>query len=296
MGVRHKWIGVGFVLALVAGTAAAADANPEGGIITDGIYSNSYFGLNFPLPDGYGPGLDPAPPSITGYYVLNAPKHTGSHAPVMVIAAQDLFFSPPPIHNALELTESLQHAKAPTATFQPTAGPAASVTADEPASQVTFNGHSFAEVKTRSTILSHLTLATDIRCHIVSINLTSNDPAELDAVAASFAKITVPSEASPITDGTSASGTTEPVCVKDYATNETILHQVKPRIDSAKFLKIPVRIIIGKDGKVKHVHVVKAPDDDNKTAIEEALMKWEFKPYQVNGQPVEVETGLSFEN
>src|ERR1700689_3655943 len=71
MGVQYKWIGMGLLLALAAGNAAAADANPEDGKITDGSYNDPYFGLNFPLPEGYGPGLDPAPPSITGYYVSN---------------------------------------------------------------------------------------------------------------------------------------------------------------------------------------------------------------------------------
>jgi hypothetical protein len=296
MGVQTKWIGMGLVLALAAGHAVAADANPEDGKITDGVYNNAYFGLHLPLPAGYGPGLDPAPPSINGYYVLNAPKHADGHAPVVVIAAQDLFFSPTPTHNAMELAESLQQAKAPTPTFQTTPESAPTVTTELPASQVTFNGHSFAEVKTKGTVLSRLTLATDIRCHIVSINLSTNNPAELDSFAASFANIVVPAEASPTTDGTSETAKDFPVCLKDYATPQTIVHQVRPRIDSPKFLKIPVRIVIGKDGKVNHVHVIKAPDEGNKTAIEEALMKWEFKPYLVNGQPVEVETGMTFQN
>ena len=44
---------------------------------------------------------------------------------------------------------------------------------------------------------------------------------------------------------------------------------------------------------MKHVHVISAFSEQSKT-ITDALLQWEFRPYRVNGQPVEVETGILF--
>jgi hypothetical protein len=59
-------------------------------------------------------------------------------------------------------------------------------------------------------------------------------------------------------------------------------------------LTVPVRIIIGPDGKVLHVHVISATPAQRR-AIEEALMHWEYRPLELMGRPNEVETGLAFE-
>jgi hypothetical protein len=297
--VRNKWVGMALLLALANKHAAAAEiiANPEDGTLTAGVYSNPYFGLTFPLPEGYGPGLDPAKPGGNGFYVLNTPRdknaayeldmqaHTEKHLPVMVISAQDMFFFGQPMHTAMETATDFTHS---TATGIPPK-------VDQPPTERVIGASKFVQVKTSGQIISHLTLSTDIRCHVVSINLTSNDPAALDQVAAQFDKIVAPAEASPTATSSGETGAF-PACVKDYATEETILRQVQPRLTGPKFLKIPVRIIIGKDGKVKHVHVIRAADDGDKRDIEESLMKWEFKPYLVKGEPAEVETGLTFEN
>jgi outer membrane biosynthesis protein TonB len=54
-----------------------------------------------------------------------------------------------------------------------------------------------------------------------------------------------------------------------------------------------VRIIIGADGSVKHVHVIRASTDQRRN-IEEALYRWKLKPYEVGGRPSPIETGLVF--
>jgi hypothetical protein len=298
MGVRNKWVGMALLLALASRGVAAADSNvnPEDGTLADGVYSNRYFGLTFPLPDEYGPGLDPPRPSINGSYVLSTPRdknatfeldaqrNSDKHAPVMVISAQDMFFSVKPMHNAMDTAIDLTHSSA--------TGVPPKI--DQPPTERIIGGSKFVQVKTSGQIISHLTLSTDIRCHVVSISMSSNDAASLDQFAAKFDKIVVPPEASPTGLGTGETAT--PACVNDYATADTIVQQVQPRLTGPKFVKIPVRIIIGKDGKVKHVHVIRAADDGDKKDIEESLMKWEFKPYLVKGQPAEVETGLTFEN
>jgi hypothetical protein len=286
MGVRNWWIGMAVLVALVAGKATAAEANPEDGKVVGGTYSNPYFKLTYPLPAGYGEGLDPAPPSIHGYYVLNTPARLDGPGPSILISAEDMFFALKPMSNAIAMETELRQSSANTAEFK----------ADTPPVEVKIGGRSFARLKIGGDILSRVVLATDIRCHVVSITVASTDPKVLDEIAAGFDKITVPAEASATTNGSSEAPGAFPVCIKDYATPQTIVHKVNPPITSPKFLKIPVRVIIGKDGKVKHVHVIRAIDDDQQRFIEESLIKWEFKPYLVNGEPVEVETGLVFEN
>jgi hypothetical protein len=84
-----------------------------------------------------------------------------------------------------------------------------------------------------------------------------------------------------------------PVCVKDYANGENVLERVDPILTEHKFNSIPVRIIIDKDGKVKHIHFLSAFPEQEK-AISNALNQWRFKPYLLDGQPAEVETGIMF--
>jgi hypothetical protein len=69
--------------------------------------------------------------------------------------------------------------------------------------------------------------------------------------------------------------------------------KVEPVFSQAKFNPVPVRIIIDKKGKVKHIHFLSAFPDQAK-AISDALGQWKFKPYVREGVPVEVETGIMF--
>jgi hypothetical protein len=285
MNIRCKWPRMAWLLVLAAGTAAAAEANPEDGKIVAGVYSNPYFGLTFPLPAGYGRGLDPAPPSGSGYYVLNTPSHLDGPGPSILIAAQDMFFVPKAPANAMAMVEGLQRSTEKTGVYK----------TDVPPSEIKIGGHGFARLRNVGDALSRLVVATDIRCHIVNITLTASDPAVLDQLAASLDRITVPADASATADGTNETGKPYPVCIKEYVKPETTLHRVEPALASQKYMKIPVRIIIGKDGKVKHVHVIRAQPGDKRN-IEDALAQWKFKPYAVKGQPVEVETGLEFSN
>jgi hypothetical protein len=54
-----------------------------------------------------------------------------------------------------------------------------------------------------------------------------------------------------------------------------------------------VRIIIDKAGKVRHIHFLSAYPEQEK-AISDALKQWQFRPYERNGQRLEVETGIMF--
>src|SRR5262249_58579582 len=83
------------------------------------------------------------------------------------------------------------------------------------------------------------------------------------------------------------------VCIRDYATGKKLVHKVEPLINDRKFNPIPVRIIISKTGRVKHIHFLSAFPQQSEL-ISNALQQWEFKPYLENGIPVEVETGIMF--
>jgi len=84
-----------------------------------------------------------------------------------------------------------------------------------------------------------------------------------------------------------------PVCIKDYAQGENVIARADPVFTEHRFNAVPVRIIIDKDGKVKHVHFLSAFPDQAK-AITDAFKQWKFKPYLRDRKPVEVETGIMF--
>lgn len=100
----------------------------------------------------------------------------------------------------------------------------------------------------------------------------------------------LPADAGPIS-GTG--GGDVPACIKGYAREENIVERVDPVFTERRFNPVPVRIIIDKEGRVKHIHFLSAFPDQAK-AITDALSRWRFKPYLRDGHPMEVETGLMF--
>jgi hypothetical protein len=100
----------------------------------------------------------------------------------------------------------------------------------------------------------------------------------------------LPAEANP-TAGTG--GGDAPVCIKDYATGGNVIARQDPVFSEHRFNAVPVRIIIDKEGKVKHIHFLSAFPDQAK-AITDAFQQWKFKPYLRDRHPVEVETGIMF--
>jgi hypothetical protein len=103
-------------------------------------------------------------------------------------------------------------------------------------------------------------------------------------------KMKLPAEAGPISG---EGGDDVPVCIKGYASGENVIERVDPILTERRFNPVPVRIIIDKTGKVKHIHFLSAFPEQAK-GITDALLKWRFRPYLRDGQPVEVETGIMF--
>jgi hypothetical protein len=246
----------------------SASADPENGEFVDGIYTSRYFGLRYPLPEGWTPGPQPPPPSYTGYYVLATPAAPERVKATILIAAQDEFFadeaSPDPSKFVQDLEQSVlgrSHTTMPT--------------------PATVAGHAFQRLLVRGTPLSRIVLATEIRCHIVIFSFTGAEIEGLENLAASLSRLSFEEEPA------------APVCVKGYATAQTIRQQLDPLPAGPRVVTIPVRIVIGTSGAVRHVHVIRAFPEQRRS-IEDALTQWLFAPYTVNEQPVEAETGLSF--
>ena len=93
------------------------------------------------------------------------------------------------------------------------------------------------------------------------------------------------------------SAPSRPIRVSQGITQGLIIHKVKPSYpDSAREKGIEgyvvLRLLIGKDGVVKDLHLVKGPQELADAATE-AVRQWRFKPYYLNGQPQEIETTVT---
>jgi|HubBroStandDraft_6_1064221.scaffolds.fasta_scaffold00162_21 hypothetical protein len=257
---------------------------PEGGDVTNNVFNDQYFGLSYALPRDWEEKYKGPPPSDSGRYVLLQlrPSDTfkGPARGTILVTAQDMFFNPLPAANALELINySKDHLQAD---YQVEMPPTPTKIAGRP---FTF----FAYWSPVAQLHWYL-LATEIRCHSVELVLTSRDTKLLENLMLDLDKMKLPAEAGP-TAGTG--GNAVPICVKDYASDENVIARVDPVFTEHRFNPVPVRIIIDKEGKVKHIHFLSAFPDQAK-AITDALGQWKFKRYLRDGQPVEVETGLLF--
>lgn len=257
---------------------------PEGGKVAENVYRNQYFGLSYQFSSDWYQKFEGPPPSDSGYYVLAQLKPTekfkGPARGSVLVSAQDLFFSPTTAKNTVELVTYSRDSLKPDYKVerQPTA--------------VSIADHAFVRFDYVAPVadLHFYILATQIRCHTVQFVFTSRDPKLLESLIQDLNKLQLPAGA----DAASGTGGGDvPVCVRDYATGKNVVHKVDPVLTDRKFNSIPVRIIISKTGNVKHIHFLSAFPEQAKI-ISEALQQWRFKPYVVNGQPLEVETGIMF--
>lgn len=249
---------------------------PESGIVTEKVYNNNYFGFSYPLPADWRQKYAGPPPSDSGYYVLAqiepAKSFTGPNRGSILISAQDLFFTLAPAKNVVDLVEYKKSRLS------------SDYKLERSPDVVKIAGRPFVRMDYMSpeAELHWYVLTTETRCHTVEFMLTSRDTSLLESLVQSLDKMQTLDQAG-----------SSPVCIKNYASGENVLQRVEPVFSARKFNPIPVRITIDCTGKVKHVHVISGFADETK-AIIDALLQWEFKPYKVNGQPVEVETGIMF--
>jgi hypothetical protein len=257
---------------------------PEGGRMANNVYSNPYFGLTYALTPDWTEKYSGPPPSDSGHYVLaqirQADRFKGTSRGNILIAAQDLFFTLSPAGNALELINYTKD------------NLSADYIVEQPPTLVRIANHSFVRFDYGSPVaeLHWHVLATQIRCHMVQFVFTSRDSKLMESLIEEMNKMTLPVEAGPISG---RGGDGDPVCIKDYARDENIMERVDPVFAERRFNPVPLRLIIDKEGKVKHIHFLSAFPDQAK-AITDALFQWRFRPYLRDGKPVEVETGIMF--
>ena len=258
----------------IRGTKTAAP-DPEEGKVALGKYENGYFGLAYRLPQDWAVGETGPGPSQSGYYVLSTltPK-SGSSANIL-IAAQDMFFNAGARADVKDMTRD----------FRQAVSNVEGMTIDRDLTEIKVADHILYRVDYSGVGLFRTRLATEMRCHIVSLNVTTRDREQLERLAGSLDSLSFAT-----VHGDKFS---PPPCVKDYATGDNVRYKVAPRPAGPNFVPIPVRIIVGADGNVKHVHVIRATDEQRRN-IEDALYQWKFKPYAVNGRPSQIETGLEF--
>jgi hypothetical protein len=257
---------------------------PEGGRVANNVYGNKYFGLTYPLSPDWIEKYSGPPPSDSGYYVLAQvrPADTlkGTSRGSILVAAQDLFFTLTPARNALELIHFSKD------------NLNADYNVEEPPTEVRIGGHSFVRFDYVSSVaqLHWSVLATEIRCHAVEFVVTSRDTKLIESLIQGMNSMGLPGDAG----ATLGSGGGDvPVCIKDYASGENVTERVDPIFTERRFNPVPVRIIIDKEGKVKHIHFLSAFPEQAK-AVSDALFQWRFRPYVRDGHPVEVETGIMF--
>jgi len=257
---------------------------PEGGGVTSNVFRDQYFAMTYALPKDWIEKYKGPPPSESGRYVLAqirpADTFKGPARGTILITAEDMFFTPLPAANALELInyskDNLQ------ADYKLELSP----------TPTTIGGRPFTFFAYWSPIaqLHWYVLATEIRCHALQFVLTSRDTKMLESLMLDLNRIELPAEANP-TAGTG--GGDVPVCIKDYARDENVVARVDPIFTEHRFNPVPVRIIIDKEGRVKHIHFLSAFPDQAK-AITDAFKQWKFKPYLRDRHPLEVETGIMF--
>jgi hypothetical protein len=194
----------------------------------------------------------------------------------MLIAAQDEFFAIEPSGPTEEMV----------AQFRRRVSGIDGMTIDHDPAQIVIAGHRFTRLDYNGVGLFRAMLVTGIRCHLVSFNLTTVDPDRRASLEQSLNDLSI-GEAED-------SAYSTPVCVKDYATSEHIVSRVEPIPARPRFTSVPVRIIIGVDGKVQHIHVIRG-SAEQKEHIMAVLTRWQFRPFTTaDGRTVEVETGLTF--
>ena len=213
-----------YVATLPRGAAAPALANPEDGAVADGRFRNEYFGLTLPSPHGWIAGAAGPPPSQFGDYVLGTLAPEGENVGAIVMTAQDVFFATAPYADAAAMIED----------FRRSTAEVPGMLIDREPSEEQIGGRVLWRVDFSGVGLYRAMLVTDIRCHLVRFNLTAREPLLLQSLLRSVDNLSF----DPKSDGEASN----PVCIKDYATEETVLRKVQPVPVGPTYAPIPVRI------------------------------------------------------
>ena len=217
LGIAACLAGMGVVLhgaILSSRDAGFIQSNPEAVSITDGGFVSDYFDLSYRVPEGWAEGLLGPPPSQSGYYVLGTWAPKGDFAGTILVAAQDIFFEP----------DSSDDVKDIVAQFRQVMSTVDGMTIDREPAQVSIAGHPGYRVDFSGVGLFRSMFAIEIRCHVVTFNLTTHDAELLASLAGSLDSLI------PVRKETSDP---VPECVRDYA-SENVMHRVEPEAVGAR--------------------------------------------------------------
>jgi TonB-like protein len=254
------------------GTAPQRSVDPQDGQVTNGAYASEYFNLSYRLPEDWVAGLEGPAPSSSGYYVLGTWITKGDFVGTILVAAQDMFFAEKPDEDVSAIAVN----------FRQVMSSVDGMTIDREPSEVRIGGHPGRRVDFSGVGLYRSMFATEIRCHVVTFNLTTRAPELLERLARSIDNV----------DEVHDKSVAAPECIKGYAVADNFIHRVEPAKVDSSAMPIPVRIVVTKDGDVRDVHVIRATAAQKRN-IEEALRQWKFKPYVSQGRAVDIETGVT---
>ncbi|MGB0002250.1 MAG: energy transducer TonB [Candidatus Acidiferrales bacterium] len=264
------------------GDVAAKYPDPEDATVQNGVFQDDYFGMRYPLPSGWVEDLKGPGPSASGYYSLAALKPKGELVATMQISAQDNFFGSEPAKDATSFMNAMKK------------GLDVSLSAPNAVAHVKLGEMDFARLDYSGAGLSHIVLATEIRCYMLIFSITASREPAAEMLVASLWKLSFAQDRSVSSSNGGAAPRDWPVCIPESAYRDHIAHRVDPVMTGPRYASVPVRLIVGADGKLEHIHAISGFPEQVRS-VTDALAKWEFKPYIVNGQPVEVETGLLFQ-
>jgi hypothetical protein len=282
---RRVLAAAGFLV--VIGSAAGFGTNypdPENGAVVHHAYENEYFRMRYPLPAGWKEDLKGPEPSSTGYYSLAALEPEGEMLGTVQISAQDDFFAQSPVLSEYAfLTQMKQHLDA-------------SLSSPRDVSEIQIAGRGFARLDYSGAGLDHAVFATQIRCHTVIFSITASRKETLDGLVRSLEGVSF-SESERQVSASREDGTDQnrkwPTCVSESDFAPYIIHREDPAMIGPRYGSVPVRLIIGADGRIKHIHAIAGFPEQVKS-VTDALAGWKFKPYLADGKPVDVETGILF--
>ena len=274
--------GIVLLAGVAKGDVAAKYAKPEDGAVKNGVFEDDYFGLRYPLPAGWVEDLKGPEASASGYYSLAALKPEGELVATMQISAQDNFFAPEPVKDVTGFLNAMKK------------GLDTSLSAPNAVAHVKLGGLDFARLDYSGAGLSHIVFAAEIRCHTLIFSITASREAAAEMLVESLRKLSFAQDRNASLSNGTAARRGWPLCIPESAYRDHIAREVDPVMTGPRYGSVPVRLIIGADGKLEHVHAIAGFPEQVKS-VTDALAKWEFKPYIANGQPVDVETGLLFQ-
>ena len=278
---RHGMLAVAALLLFASAAESSGPArfpDPGDGSVRNGVFEDEYFGLRYPLPPGWTEDLKGPEPSSAGFYSLVALKPERDLSATLQISAQDNFFAAHPVSGAKEFLADIE------AHLDP------SLAAPHAVSAAEFGGLPFARFDYSGAGLNHSVFATEIRCHTLIFSITAGREEAVEGVVRSLERITF----APGMQAAGEAGHGWPVCIRDYVSDANLVHKVDPAMGGPRYGSVPVRLIIGADGKVEHVHAIAGFPEQIRN-VTDALSQWEFKPYIVDGKAEEVETGVLFQ-